>query len=49
VFSAQWNDFVEKKDLIFTAGADSPNGDAFEAMRIVASYLYPAAKGALDE
>jgi CubicO group peptidase (beta-lactamase class C family) len=49
VFSAQWNDFVDKEDLIFTAGADSSNGNAFEAMRLVASYLYPAAKGALDE
>lgn len=39
-FSAEWSDYVEQGDLLFTAGADSSAGDAFEAMSILESYLY---------
>jgi CubicO group peptidase (beta-lactamase class C family) len=40
LFSAQWADYSDQGDVIFTAGADSREGDAFEAMAVMASYLY---------
>jgi CubicO group peptidase (beta-lactamase class C family) len=40
VFSAQWAEYVDQGDLIFTAGADSRAGDAFEAMQVLADALY---------
>ena len=40
VYSAHWADYVDRGDLIFTAGADSSRGDAFEAMELIATYLY---------
>lgn len=40
VFSAQWADYVDHEDVVFTAGADSAGGDAFLAMRIIAKHLY---------
>jgi len=36
-FSAQWNDFTEQGDLIFTAG---PDDTAFEAMSLLVELLY---------
>jgi len=40
VFSAQWADYADQGDLVFTAGADSRQGDAFEAMAVIAAHLY---------
>lgn len=40
VFSAQWTDYADQHDVIFTAGADSDEGDAFEAMLVMATQLY---------
>ncbi len=39
VFSAQWIDYVEQRDLIFTAGTGE---DAFEAIVSLETYLYGA-------
>ena len=41
VLSAQWIDYPEQGgDILFTAGADSGKGDAFEAMWKLHSYIY---------
>lgn len=40
VFSAQWGDYSEQVDILFTAGADSSKGNAFEAMGALEAYLY---------
>ena len=40
VFSAQWGDYSEQGDILFTAGADSDEGNAFRAMRILQTSLY---------
>jgi CubicO group peptidase (beta-lactamase class C family) len=44
VFSAQWADYVDHEDVVFTAGADSARGDAFVAMEIIAKHLYDVAE-----
>ncbi len=40
VFSAQWGHYPDQGDILFTAGADDRNGDAFEAMEILEEHLY---------
>jgi CubicO group peptidase (beta-lactamase class C family) len=40
IFSAQWGDFADKGDIIFTAAPDSEAGDAFSAMAVMIEHLY---------
>ena len=40
LFSAQWGDYSTQDDLIFVAGLDTAQGNAFEAMHILETYLY---------
>jgi CubicO group peptidase (beta-lactamase class C family) len=40
IFSAEWDDFVDQGDVIFTAAADSTAGDAFSAMAVIRRHLY---------
>jgi CubicO group peptidase (beta-lactamase class C family) len=42
IFSAEWGEFVDHGDVIFTAAADSSAGDAFSAMAIMQAHLYGA-------
>ncbi len=41
-FSAEWADFADRGDVIFTAAADSAGGDAFSAMAVMQEHLYGA-------
>ena len=41
-FSAQWADYADQGDLVFTAAADSQHGDAMSAMAVIAAHLYAA-------
>jgi CubicO group peptidase (beta-lactamase class C family) len=43
IFSAEWGDFADHGDIIFTAAADSAEGDAFSAMAVIQEHLYGAA------
>jgi CubicO group peptidase (beta-lactamase class C family) len=40
VFSAEWDNFVDQGDVLFTAAADSGAGDAFSAMAVMRRHLY---------
>ena len=40
VFSAQWGDYEDKGDILFTAGADNEDGNAFRAMETLEHHLY---------
>ncbi len=42
VFSAQWGDYADQGDVLFTAGAGADGADAFRAMRILRTGLYVA-------
>jgi hypothetical protein len=40
VFSAALADYADQHDIVFTAGADSRRGNAFDAMGVIATHLY---------
>ncbi len=45
VYSAEWADYVDQGDVLFTAAVDSTSGDAFSAMATLRRYLYGMEEG----